>query len=73
NAKILTVTVTDAFQTSVNLRMNRMTWDDPRIILPAIISYGRIENRPLDRDGDMNDRTFCDSARLSKLRNGQKE
>ncbi|VDL62968.1 unnamed protein product [Hymenolepis diminuta] len=42
--------------------MNRMTWDDPRIILPAIISYGRIENRALDWDGDMNDRTFCDSA-----------
>ncbi|VDO04942.1 unnamed protein product [Rodentolepis nana] len=62
NAKMLSVTVTDAFQTSVNLRMNRMTCDDPRIILPAIISYGRVDSRALDCDGDMHDRTFCDSA-----------
>nr|CDS27999.2 tyrosine kinase [Hymenolepis microstoma] len=62
NAKMLFVTVTDAFQTSINLRMNRMTCDDPRIILPAIISYGRVDSRALDCDGDMPDRTFCDSA-----------
>ncbi|VDM20058.1 unnamed protein product [Hydatigera taeniaeformis] len=41
NAKPLNVTVVEELQNSVTLRMNRMAWNDPRQILPAIISYGR--------------------------------
>ncbi|CDS42114.1 insulin growth factor 1 receptor beta [Echinococcus multilocularis] len=59
NAKPLNVTVVEEMQNSVTLRMNRMAWNDPRQILPAIISYGS-ENRVWD--SDIYDHTFCDSA-----------
>uniref|UniRef100_A0A5K3FV77 receptor protein-tyrosine kinase n=2 Tax=Mesocestoides corti TaxID=53468 RepID=A0A5K3FV77_MESCO len=60
NAKPLNVTITDVLQNSITLRMNRMAWNDPRQILPAIISYGRRENRNLL--SETSDRTFCDST-----------
>ncbi|KAL5109940.1 hypothetical protein TcWFU_002385 [Taenia crassiceps] len=60
NTKPLNVTVVEELQNSVTLRMNRMAWNDPRQILPAIISYGRSENRLWD--SDIHDHTFCDSA-----------
>lgn len=41
NTKPLNVTVVEELQNSVTLRMSRMAWNDPRQILPAIISYGR--------------------------------
>ncbi len=41
NAKPLNVSIVEVFQNSVTLRMKRIVWNDPRQILPAIISYGR--------------------------------
>eukprot|EP00108_Taenia_solium_P005524 TsM_000256600 transcript=TsM_000256600 gene=TsM_000256600 len=78
NTKPLNVTVVEELQNSVTLRMNRMAWNDPRQILPAIISYGRRPFQPPiitktlpsvvrfseNRfwDSDIHDHTFCDSA-----------
>nr|VZI48547.1 unnamed protein product [Spirometra erinaceieuropaei] len=56
----LKVVVADTFQTSVLLRVERIAWNDPRQILPSIISYGRRETE--ESNFDFQDRTFCDSA-----------
>ncbi|VDM02428.1 unnamed protein product [Schistocephalus solidus] len=37
----LNVIVADTFQTSVFLHVEHIAWNDPRQVLPAIISYGR--------------------------------
>uniref|UniRef100_A0A0X3PZ74 receptor protein-tyrosine kinase n=1 Tax=Schistocephalus solidus TaxID=70667 RepID=A0A0X3PZ74_SCHSO len=56
----LNVIVADTFQTSVFLHVEHIAWNDPRQVLPAIISYGRRETQ--ESTFDFQERTFCDSA-----------